>query len=422
MPTIEDSFSEDNVLAYSFSCLHLAENVPEKMSTDNIDTLVIPSRGAVPFFLGMAHALPAVAEISKEHAQFYSRLDIHSMLRPLLPSGFEERASKSSIKKDIKVLLVPFTADLNVEKYDKLQNNDEYTKDTRNYWAKVTSAFFKEPADRRADPYFRSFTDVILQDIEQREELAIEYLRFPKINKFALIDTVISGRAANDILKSFETLALKRKNPDLEPYSFLIVDKSGNKLRHPYSFYLRKKSLEGKVEMHNIPDIVSEDKGAALLGVSAIIYPSIMKSSKALEYEGQEFFVGAGSWHLSKDLGADNSYFKTFSKFMQMIYKGVDVKLEEQYYRDRESGTYIKALANFRDARGDFVHSLGRSHLLAADDADTSVLQLRKNLMVEAPYETSSHVVHVPFSSSSTKAIYGSLYSLPGVSQKKPSI
>jgi len=245
MGQLENIFSEENLMRYSKACLDLALDIPTVFQEKQMDTLVIPSRGAVPFFLGMKYALGNLVEehISDEHVDFYDNLGVQKSLVPLLPKN--SRKNRGDLEgKRVRVLLVPFTADLNLTKFDAEENTDEYVEKTRKYWAQVTAAMFKPLEERLEDPYFRSFTDVVLRQIEGREKAARAYEKFPQIKRFGIMDTVISGRASNHILKAFQALAQKERNSNLNPYAFLIVDEDQRKLRRDFGEYLRRRKRE----------------------------------------------------------------------------------------------------------------------------------------------------------------------------------
>ncbi len=394
LENLEAAFSESKMLSYAGACNQMAMELPEIKSREKFDTLIIPSRGAVPFFLGGVHALRHLGGISSEHKSFYDGLEIYQTLESLLPPSYARFGDEPKDKTN--VLLVPFTADLNVERYDSTQSNDEYTEKTRQYWARFTAALFKEGNARLNDSHFRSFVDIVLREIERRETLAKFYEAFPRINCFAMIDTVISGRASNDILKAFDGLARETGNKN-QPYAFLVVDENGRRLRPSFEAYLRQKERLGKVKICNVESIVSEDKGAALLGVCAAMYPSIMKASKSFEWKAGDFFMGAGSWHLSGSLSSVRQYSQTFERFMEVVYRGIDYL----YARDFE-GNSANAEAyrkEFESRRTSLINFLYEEGILAHSDADVSVLHLNPNYVPKAPYETRAHVVHIPFSS-----------------------
>ncbi len=405
---LEEIFSEQNILAYAGACLDLAVKVPESRMAHNFDTLVIPSRGAVPFFLGMTYALDEISQLSSDHNQFYEDLGVQSLIAPLLPE--KSKVARSISGKDLRVLLVPFTADLNIEKYDSKEDNTEFTTKTRKYWANVTASFLEPSQKRMNDPYFRSFTDVVLKEIEQRQNVAEAYENFPQIKRFSLIDTVISGRAASDILRAFDELSVERKNEDLLPDAFLIIDESGAKLKPEFLRYLRKYEVEGQIKsMYPIPRIVSEDEGASLLGVSAVVYPSIMKASKELYVGEKPFFVGAGSWRLDNELGGrDNVYASNFNRFMNLVYRAIDAKYVTEFQGKAESNE----MDAFRQERTDFIKYGNENRILGKHDAETAVLKLSPKYHIEGAYETGSHVVHVPFNKNSTHDLVTKLQSI----------
>ncbi len=408
---IDKIFSEENLLAYAGACLDLAVAVPEKRKTSKFDTLVIPSRGALPFFLGTIYSLNDLGKISQDHADFSDNLAVQSALIPLMPE--EPRISDDFQGKGVKVLLAPFTADLNVERFDGTQDNTEYTTKTREYWANFTAALFKPTNERFNDPYFRSFTDVVLRDIEGRGEIAEMYERFPQINRFSMIDTVISGRASNDILKSFDGISRKNGLEEFKPMAFLVVDEDGRKLYPAFAAYLNRKRANGEVEMIHVPRIVSEDEGASLLGISAFAYPSVMRASKQLEINGENFFVGAGSWRLATELNGNSIYEKNFRKFMDLVYRAIDTKYASDYVG--ESGAELE---RFRQERDSFVEYAENSKILRVHEAGSDLSRFMPEnsaYKVRGAYETGSHVAHIPFDEKSTSAIFLKLRNLPGV-------
>jgi len=398
---LDKIFSEVNMLEYAGACINLAAALPEHTNPrEGFDTLIIPSRGAVPFFLGMLAGLRKF-NWSPEHDYFYKNLGVQSLLEPLLPkdSGLETRLND----KKIRTLLMPFTADLNIPKFDNTQDSDEYTKKTRQYWANVVASFFQPSRKRRKDPYFRTFTEVILEDIENRKDVAQNYRDFPSANRFSMIDTVISGRASNHILKAFDNLCQVYRSDHIVPRTFLIVDENGEKLRTNYKVYLNTKKALGQVMTFEIPRIVSEDEGASLEGVAAVVYPNIMKASKQFKIEDKEFFVGAGSWFI-----APNSYYLTnFQRFMDLVYSAIDAKYSQEY----ESPSNPDKLSTFRQIRQEFVDFADKRRCLEKHTSEVSSLYLNSDYKIKDFYETSSHVGHVIFSDTATRVITNKIYS-----------
>jgi len=264
------------------------------------------------------------------------------------------------------------------------------------------------------NPYFRTFTESVLQKVEHRRGVALNYLRFPKIQNFAMIDTVISGRAANEILRAFDAIAGERcyasnPNPDaVKPYAFLIVDEDGKKLWPQFKRYLdeRPKSLTERLP---IPKIVSEDTGSSLLGVSAVVYPSLMEQSESFRYKGIEFFVGAGSWHI-KDYGNNLFHFK---QFMNMIYSGIDALSSAQDSPEK---------ARFAKTRQDYLDLAENIGLLDLEDNDIACNQCLRTLSsnLDQTYLTNSNVFHVKFKPELTRKLGYEICNFPGVTCAAP--
>lgn len=411
MGRLESIFSKANLMNYAKACVGLAMDIPEIFEKEKLDTLVIPSRGAVPFFLGMNYGIEQISNselASEEVDNFYQNLGVQDSLLPLLPEN--SGIKKGSLEdKAYRVLLAPFTADLNLNKFDENEDTDEYILKTRQYWANVTASMFLPREERKKDPYFKSFADVVLRHIEKRDDVAELYENFPTINKFGIMDTVISGRASNNILKAFDKLSMEKKNPNLQPYSFLIVDEDGKKLRSDFERYLRGKKYDSKASFYPIHRIVSEDENASLLGVGAVVYPSVMKASKEMLTLGEdkEFFIGAGSWRLDEDLGKkrENNHINNFDQFMDLIYSGIDLDL----HGDQESFNI------FSEKREKFLDTAYENNILGQAVFDPKYISKQVRYSLKHPYETRSFVFHAPFSKNSTRKIISQLRDIPEV-------
>ncbi len=408
MGCLEKIFSKENLKKYSKACLDLAVEIPDSRKNwkhRNFDTLIIPSRGAFPFFLGMVYSLNKLKKFGGVHEEFYQNLGAQNMINSLLPKNLELKGGVNG--KGIRTLLIPFTADLNISKIFPDKDNDELIYKTRRYWANVTKSFYLKPSEREKDPYFKSFMDLILRDIEGREELARKYENFPKAKGFSMIDTVISGRASNHILKSFDELI---DDPNLIPSASLIIDEDGQKLKPEYSQYLHSKESEGLVDMYKIPRIVSEDKGASFLGVAAVVYPSVMKESLDFKYDDKEFFIGAGNWHKSSDL--EGGYFENFKSFMDMVYKGIDWSFEKNYVSNGRSDFYE---TNFEESRESFLKRENKLKALSQKSENICALNPTSNYSYGHCYETRSRVLHAPFTEESEERALYKMLSLPNV-------
>lgn len=388
-------FSSDHLLEYCKSCVDIAVHIPER----DFDGILIPSRGAFPFFIGIAEALSKLGKDYEDIRDFNKSLNMPKVVKDYLTGdGFSLGEGSKN------VLLVPFTADLNLERIVKDVDESSFIDFTRKYWARVTSNFLLPPEQRKQDPNFVFFTDFILRKIEGRESDARAYEQFPQIRKLNMIDTVISGRASSTIIGCLEELAVSRGLPGLSNHSDLIIDENGRKLKSPFKEFLRRRVYADKpnISMYNIPRIVSEDEGAALEGVAAVVYPTLMKKSLMLRNANDMMFIGAGSWRTLEGLG---NYRTSFQKFVNLIYQGIDYELARQGYTDPGvcRGISKEDLGGrFEDSRNQFVKELQEHKWLAQTD-DFSGLKI--NLPTTKVYETGSHVVHALFEDHASDAL-----------------
>ncbi|MEK6914462.1 MAG: hypothetical protein AABW83_02315 [Nanoarchaeota archaeon] len=389
--SLELIFSEENLLDYGRACLEVALD----LSGRDFDTLLIPSRGAFPIFLG---AISAIKFLKEDYGDFK---DLYNKLNPVIDvNGILEEYLKGS-KKDkehpINILFSPFTADLNIR--DKNVDNTKMTEFVRDYWAKVTAAFFSQNDKRMENHYFRSFTDIILRFMEKREDLAVKYENFPIAKDLVLIDTVISGRASSTILDCFDKIGIK-------PYSILVVDENGSKLKVPFKQKLMRRVYNESAKLISTNRIVSEDEGACLEGVVALIYPTIMIDSFRLKHNEEDFFIGAGSWHyppLSDSIYSDN-----FRLFMNTIRDAVEVNVSRGYCEKREGRNPEEI---FLKSRRIFLENMEKYNFMGIKDNSVTSFNLNHSLNVISPYETGSHVLHVPFDETSNESIFQEILS-----------
>ncbi len=387
--SLENIFSEDNLLDYGKACLEVALG----LSGRSYDTLVIPSRGAFPIFLG---AISAMRYLCRDHEDFGEDLmrlnpyiKVNGWLDRYLPRGKQKQKELPRIN----ILFVPFTADLHIEDVD----NTKVTEMVRDYWARVTSSFLLESEERKEDPYFKTFSDVLLNFIEQRENLSKQYASFPKSKKLALIDTVISGRASSTILDCFDDLKIK-------PYSVLVADGNKRKLRAPFKQKLERRVYNDQVRLIDVNRIVSEDEGAALEGVTALIYPTVMTGSLNLRIREEEnregFFFGAGSWHYPSPKTSPHS--NNFGLFVDTIDHAVALNVLGTYCRV-ENGEDTER--NFVESRRKLLKNMEKQEFSKRKEADIKNFNLNPELIVENSYETGSYVLHVPFNKNSDEKV-----------------
>lgn len=356
---LEGEFSPENIRAYGRMCADVAIDLIERTEEKPNSTILLPSRGAVPIFLGAVLAMREEETVRGFSPDFLGRV--------VFPPFDCCKQLNGGVKPDkdkppIQVLLFPFTADVNF--HDEVLTT-EIVGDMRRFCVRAVNAFYDEP-DQRTSPEFTSFLR-FLEVVEKRQALADYYRRFPRVDNLILIDTVISGRASATILDAFSQLG---RHPD----TILIIDADGQKLKREFKRSLFKPG----VERIRVPRIITEDRGAALEGVAAVVYPTLIHPPEpAANIYGQ--FISAGSWWDVPERVRE-PYNKAFRQLLDLITEGIR----------GESDDLLRAKAR------KFLETLKRGKILSRDPKlsakDFTPFSATK---VE---ETSARVIQISFS------------------------
>jgi len=263
--------SLDNLEAYIGGCEEIAvrlhDTIQKVLEQGKRPVILIPSRGAVPIYLLVRRFLN---EVEGEDCCLSDR-NIHnfpegifSYLEGKKPKKNEEGPGK------VDVVLFPFTADVSIEP----KGDERLAQLLRNSCARsvleiVAGADFKS--------YDFAWYEFLMNklSLNERETLlkpksiTTSLENYPKSEdpQIILIDTVISGRAANDITEAFVSVG----HPVIP---LLAVDstKGGKFSRGRKAEIERTIPLEYWHEKGHFVDfpLLTEDKGAALLGVVAL--------------------------------------------------------------------------------------------------------------------------------------------------------
>jgi len=387
--SLKTELSDENVYSYADSCINLAVDMPAK----KVDTIIIPSRGAVPVFLGMIEALNLFAKDDANSKKFLDNLRIGKLVKKYLPHTIGLSIDNYLLDwghEHVDVLFLPFTADLNMEEYSKSANSDYYANNMRRFWPKVISALSKGQKERVKDPYL-NFVNFINTELEERPELGNELFASKWIEKknFAIIDTVISGRAYSTILEGFKDLKVGT------PSSFLIVDENGRKLKEKYSVKLGLRKAnecqvaievpENKISAYYINRIFSEDRGSALEGLVGVVYPSLMvHAEKDPEIKKNFGTLACGSWY---SIPEGFPHKEAFDYFNAMLKAAIMIKCGDKDY-----------LKSMEENREKFVDVVSTNHLLEPGSKESINCLEYKKYSPTKVYETGSHVLHVCFS------------------------
>jgi|GEM_PF-2899544 len=380
--------------SYARGCLRVSDGLIEHAA--GRDSIILPSRGAYPIVQGVIDALSYRSLYENEAEDLLRSLDAPPFLK--LKFNYVRPSEK---RKSIRIVPYPATADVSprekdLKRYEKTINR--VVDEIRDYSSKVISTFYLSQSERKEEPHFSLFS-FVHRKIERRPHVASYYEELKPIEAPMLVDTVISGRALTTLLKHLDEYL----SSDAErPYSIAIVDREGTKLKEPYRSELLKRKFSRKAELVPIERIVTEDRGASLLGIVGIVYPNF-----AFEVERRCRSLrpaAAVTWHVlptNKDERI-REYNETFNSFRDALKEAIKLEYELNRggsYREIEMRKdMLRGLAKSLVKRTRKVgENLKRYDLLSYPDPKARI-DLFTQLPIEEWNETSSHVIHIYFS------------------------
>jgi len=382
MPKIVDEFTKDNFLSLGLGCAEAAERIKEAYD-DGMDCIIVPSRGACPVFRGVLKAIEEYARDKKDYEELYNVIKL-----PLFITNENNRKKyRDGKSRKIEVIPYPLTADVSLTERLKKRygvTEDYVTDAIRNYGADVIASFLLAPEERAKNDKF-NFLTFVFEEVEGRQEEANFYREIEQINRPLILDTVISGRSLSTIAKNLNKRGIK--------YGAIgIVDLNGAKLKGDY---LKILDSSGDIELVKVDRILSEDRGSALLGVIACIYPNLaLEAQETLDIRP----CGAVTWlHLpytsrnkiSQDMRERfEIHYQVFKDYIGALYDGIELLVRKNPEKDTEKRMEEKIKR--------VVESIEKYDLL---DRDGEFLDpyafVRSDIVVDEIYESSSHVVQI---------------------------
>lgn len=373
LSSIEREFSPKNLEEYGKACLGIGYKIAELIEENDgkyggeIDIL-LPSRGAIPFFFGAMLALNQLGYAGKIELPGLACFDY---LRAKIPSV---RAANP-----VRVLIFPFTADVNLSGLEGQEDTKEVVDGMRRFGARAFLDLLRSPKERKSREFnlFLAFLEVV----EGKNVLIDFYRKFPRIQNLIVIDTVISGRASWTIFDEWEKGEKGKmkigKEARIKP--ILVIDKEGEKLKTRFRKYIDR----GDSYCFPVPRILSEDRGATLEGVVAVIYPDLISLAHKREDIYPQGYPLFGLWH-SVPLSERDKYHEIFNNFMSVIEAVISPK--DYDFRARRENFYESL------SKGSILSRRG-NEIIRFDDLNPYL-----NLGPRRVEETSSHVVQAFFS------------------------
>src|SRR3989344_1408766 len=280
--------------------------------------ILIPSRGAVPIFILARRFLNEIqaegSYLADRNAKYYPE-GIFNFLE-----GKEEQRPDDQTTVD--VVLFPFTADVSLETAD----DETLARELRNSCARSVMQIVKGRDFGLHDLEWYKFLMEKLNKIpDDPEQLnpknivtSLESYPVSKDAQIILIDTVISGRAANDITSAFKTLGHT-------VIPLLAVDTSRGERFNPK----RKAEIQGTLRpiWELLPEndifvefpLITEDKGSGLLGVVALNFINFNEECtfhEANHNYDPDFRPQSCVWAIPP-VSARNEYLENFRQFIK---------------------------------------------------------------------------------------------------------
>ncbi|CAM2923768.1 hypothetical protein SAMN05444143_10795 [Flavobacterium succinicans] len=260
---LKELLTPENVLSYSNACYKVCEILIE-LKDENYKRLIIPSRGAYPFYNGALTSINFLTDSRSERMNFNLHFDLW---------------------------LLPYTSDWGQA---DIKTN---SKAVRKFWSKILADSIR----KESTPYtffYNKLVDLIGSRLTiNTTDLKVDkYYKNNNIDneKFIFIDTAISGKAICDIIESFYEFNLT------DFFIIMITDCDGNKLKPEYKKIIEKEKQLNRLIQINVKNIYSEDASPLLnTGISSIVFPSLIERAyNEIDEFKKNQFVGAGLWFI----------------------------------------------------------------------------------------------------------------------------
>jgi len=261
--TLFNHLSTENVLSYSQACIDICSEFLT-LKDEDFKRIIIPSRGAYPFYIGSKTALRCLTD---------SKFDL---------LNFELQFT---------TWLLPFTSDWGHAKINVS------SKQMRKFWVRVLADCLRQTSS----PYSGFYEDII-DTVGKNLTINTSQLKLKNTfgknsannEKFIFIDTVVSGQAICEIIEAFYDFDL------VDFYIIAIIDNSGSQLKKEYKDIIEREKSRGKLKQIYVKKIYSEDASPLLnSGISSIVFPSLIESAiNDIPEFRHNNFVGGGIWFI----------------------------------------------------------------------------------------------------------------------------
>ncbi len=296
----EQILNAEDILSYARAAIVVGDKVKE-LSREKGVNILIPSRGSYPIW----DLAKKYLYLQKNPSYFETLRGTDMPIDSLFPHESYERKDGgilidvTKLNQEIILPVSSFSEDLSS------------TQKLREFWMNTYNGIQKQDKSDMGIKFYK----YILQNVskfltdEQKIKEISEMIRgerpktfnVEQIRKYVpqtfqdrktiLIDTAISGTCITHLLG-----AIEKMNANF--HTILLTDHNGREIKNKNRAYLTKLQTLDKLTEIPVPNIFTEDNGPSLLGVTTIVYPSIIEQfSKSHESKnrGLDFF-GAACW------------------------------------------------------------------------------------------------------------------------------
>jgi hypothetical protein len=362
---IKNLITYENIKSYSDACISLNEILITKM--DEYNLLIIPSRGAYPFY--------RLAKTSS-----YS---------------LGSKIDAAKINNHYQVWLLPYTADWGNA---KIQADG---KKIRAFWSKVLF----DTIQKKTSPY-TSFYENIVQSLQDKITFNPSKCNLSiknKTDKFIFIDTAISGRAICNILEAFDDLNIKNY------FIILIAQNNGDDLKREYREIIESKISLGNLELIKVSEIFSEDASPLLNGgISSMVFPSLIERAcdEIQEFQNNQY-CGAGLWFIDS---VSNLYGTDLNGIRGIIHSLLNYGIRANF-NETNSDKILKQNTEF--LAGQIISNAANFNLFDPENTKLLIKNRIKSKNINFKddiYVTGSHVVRMDLDNKIVKEIIKNTY------------
>jgi len=381
--------SLDNLESYINGCEEIAvrlhTSIQKIREQGKRPVILIPSRGAVPIFLLARRFMNELEEehscLSDKNARFY-------------PEGIFDYLEGNKTKTNergpgkVDVILFPFTADVSLE---GIKGDERLAELLRKSCARSILEIVEGTRYKSKDLNWYKFIMKKFNGSQETQLLkpdsivtSIESYPQPKNPQIILIDTVISGRAANDVTEAFVGLA----HP-VVPILAVDSTKEGKFQSRRRAQIIRTIPWELIDEERGLPfvdfPLLTEDKGSALLGVVAVNFINFNEESffHKVDKKYHQGYTPQSCVFTLPAISIREKYLSNFRRFIEIAWQSRSPNTQGEIY--------VQELNKLRRDS----HNLTYKHPAPSIEEISEIISIPQGTQIK---ETSSHIVsiHLP--------------------------